>query len=110
MVGNGDKTKAMLITTYQKESKLPKKELTIFFNNTQLKNVNSSRYIGENINTILNILDYTEAEDIISILIAIDVEKAFDYLEWSFIFKVLEQKYSIMGENSLHKFCQLCTQ
>ncbi len=45
MVGNGDKTKAMLITTYQKESKLPKKEFTIFFNNTQLKNVNSEKLL-----------------------------------------------------------------
>ncbi len=41
----------------------------------------SSRYIDENINAILNILDYTEAEDIPSILAAIDFEKAFDYLE-----------------------------
>ncbi len=30
MVGNGDKTKAMLITTYQKESTFTKIELTIF--------------------------------------------------------------------------------
>ncbi len=48
--------------------------------------------IGENINTILNILDY-----IPSILVAIDFEKAFDYLEWSFIFKVL--KCLNFGEN-----------
>ncbi len=46
MVGNGGKTKAMLITTYQQESKLPKKELTIFFNNTQLKNVNSEKLVS----------------------------------------------------------------
>ncbi len=45
MVGNGDKTKAMLITTYQKESNLPKKEPTIFFNKTQLKNVNSEKLL-----------------------------------------------------------------
>ncbi len=46
MVGNGYKTKAMLITNYQKESKLPKKNLTIFFNNTHLKNVNSEKLLG----------------------------------------------------------------
>ncbi len=45
---------------------------------------------------------------------AIDFEKAFDYLEWSLIFKVLERLN--FGENiqswvkTLHKSCQLCTQ
>ncbi len=29
MAGNGDKTKHILVTTYQKEAKLPVKELTI---------------------------------------------------------------------------------
>ncbi len=40
------KQKAMLITTYQNESKLRKKELTIFINNTQLKNVNSEKLLA----------------------------------------------------------------
>ncbi len=34
MLGNGDKTKAMLITTYQKESKLPKKNSQFFQQHT----------------------------------------------------------------------------
>ena len=58
MVGNGDKTKAMLITTYQKESKFPKKELTIFFNNTQLKNVNSEKLLGVEIDKHLTWKDH----------------------------------------------------
>ncbi len=58
MVGNGDKTKAMLITTYQKESKLPKKELTIFFNSTQLKNVNSEKLLGVKIDKHLKCKDH----------------------------------------------------
>ncbi len=57
MVGNGDKTKAMLITTYQKESKLPKKELTIF-STTQLKNVNSEKLLGFKIDKHLTWKDH----------------------------------------------------
>ena len=49
------------------------------------------RYIGENINTMLNLLDYTEMEDIPALLVFIDFEKAFDYLEWDFIIKTLER-------------------
>ncbi len=56
--GNGDKTKAMLITTYQKESKLPKKELTNLFNNTQLTNVNSEKLLGVNIDKHLTWKDH----------------------------------------------------
>ncbi len=58
MVGNGDKTKAMLITTYRKESKLHKKELTIFFNYTQLKNVNSEKRLGVKNNKHLTLKDH----------------------------------------------------
>ena len=50
-----------------------------------------NRYIGENINTILGILEYADFEDIPGVLVVIDFEKAFDYLEWPFIFKVLER-------------------
>ncbi len=58
MVGNGDKTKAMLITTYEKESKLHKKEFTIFFNNTQLTNVNSEKLVGDKIDKHLTWKDH----------------------------------------------------
>ena len=47
------------------------------------------RYIGENINRILNLLEITEAENIPAALILIDFEKAFDSIEWSFIEKAL---------------------
>ena len=58
MVGNSDKTKAMLITTYQKEAKLPKKELTIFFQHMQLKNVNSEKLLGVKIDKYLTWKDH----------------------------------------------------
>ena len=48
------------------------------------------RYIGQNIISILDILHYTENEQIPGGLISIDFEKAFDKLEWSFIRKCLE--------------------
>ena len=48
------------------------------------------RYIGENINRLLDIMEYTEEEDIPAILVMIDFEKAFDYLEWNCIDKALE--------------------
>ncbi len=57
MVGNGDKRKAILITIYQKESKLPKKELT-FFSTTQLKNVNSEKLLDVKIGKHLTWKDH----------------------------------------------------
>ena len=48
------------------------------------------RYIGENINRIMNLIDYTDEQDIPALLVLIDFEKAFDSLEWNFIRKVLQ--------------------
>lgn len=48
-----------------------------------------NRFIGENINRIFNIMDYVEKEDIAAIIMSIDYEKAFDFLEWDFIQKAL---------------------
>ena len=51
------------------------------------------RNIVENIRTVLDILEYTKAENIPGILINIDFEKAFDSVNWDFIKVVLEKKY-----------------
>lgn len=48
------------------------------------------RYIGQNIVNIMDILQYTEEQDIPAIMISIDFEKAFDKLEWSFFRKSLQ--------------------
>ncbi len=50
MAANGDKTNIILVTTYQKESKLPVKELTVYYNNNLLKSVDSDKRLGVNIN------------------------------------------------------------
>ncbi len=50
MAANGDKTNIILVTTYQKESKLPVKELTVYYDNNLLKSVDSDKRLGVNIN------------------------------------------------------------
>ena len=47
------------------------------------------RSIGENIHSILDIMDYTKAKNLPGILLFIDFEKAFDSLEWDFVNKCL---------------------
>ena len=47
------------------------------------------RFIGENVRLIDSIINYTDLHDIPGLLLFIDHEKAFDSLEWSFIFKTL---------------------
>ncbi len=49
------------------------------------------RYIGENINRILSLMEMADERDIPALMILIDFEKAFDSLEWSFIEKTLKQ-------------------
>ena len=44
-----------------------------------------NRYIGQNIATINDIIHYTETENIPALLIAVDFEKAFDCLDWTFL-------------------------
>ena len=44
-----------------------------------------NRYIGQNIAKLYDIMHYTECENIPAILIAIDFEKAFHCLDWSFL-------------------------
>ena len=47
------------------------------------------RYISETIRSIFDIMDLTEKENMPGLLIFIDFEKAFDSLEWNFLFKCL---------------------
>ena len=47
------------------------------------------RYIRQNIVTIFDIIHPTDVENIPVVMISIDFEKAFDELEWNFIFKCL---------------------
>ena len=49
------------------------------------------RFIGYSSRTIIDIMDYCEKFNKNGILLCLDFEKAFDSLEWSFLFKVLEK-------------------
>ncbi len=43
---NAEKTKVMLVITYQRETKLQTLEIKVNFNNTMLENVNSEKLLG----------------------------------------------------------------
>ncbi len=45
---NGDKKKIILVTTYQKEAKVPSKELTVYYNNKPLNNADSENFGCQN--------------------------------------------------------------
>ena len=62
------------------------------------------RYIGENIRTISDIIEYCKYNNLTCILVLIDFEKAFDSIRWSFLFKTLE----VFGfGNNLIKWVQI---
>lgn len=43
------------------------------------------RYIGQNIRLINDILEQSKLQDIAGILLQLDIQKAFDTIEWKFI-------------------------
>ena len=47
------------------------------------------RFIGENINKALNIIEYCEKNETDGMIVNIDFEKAFDSIEWNYIKKTL---------------------
>ena len=49
------------------------------------------RYIGENARMIIDIFEYCKNNDKDGILLFLDYEKAFDSVEYNFMFKVLEK-------------------
>ena len=49
-----------------------------------------NRFIGENILLIDSVIRYTAAKNIPGLLLFLDLEKAFDTLEWTFIQKTLK--------------------
>ena len=47
-------------------------------------------YIGETVRSIFNIMEFTDHENIPGILIFIDFKKAFDTIEWHYLFDCLK--------------------
>ena len=48
------------------------------------------RYIGENIRTVADLIEYTSLKNSPGIILLLDFEKAFDTIRWSFIMKSLK--------------------
>jgi len=49
-----------------------------------------ARYIGQNIRLITDIMKVTELESIPGLAIFIDFKKAFDTVDWNFLFRALQ--------------------
>ena len=47
------------------------------------------RYIGDNIRSLLEVIDLAEEENLSCIILSIDFEKAFDTISWKFLNKCL---------------------
>jgi hypothetical protein len=47
------------------------------------------RYIGDNIRSLLEVIDLAEEENLSCIILSIDFEKAFDTISWKFLKKCL---------------------
>ena len=73
----------------------------------------TGRYIGENIRSILDILDYTKAKNLPGFFLFIDFEKAFDSLDWTFLNRCLELFHFgpsfVRWINVFYKNIQSCT-
>jgi hypothetical protein len=65
-----------------------KKILTKFINEDQTGYI-KNRFIGFNLRQIQNIIDYSNIYKIEGAIIFLDFSKAFDSLEWDFMFSTL---------------------
>ena len=65
-----------------------KKVLPKIIGNEQ-KGFLKNRYIGENIRTVYDLMEYLETKDQEGMLLLLDFEKAFDSIEWDYLNSVL---------------------
>ena len=70
------------------------------------------RYIGENIRTVLDVIEYTSIKSNPGFLLFLDFEKAFDTISWKFLFKTLKYfnfgNYFIKWISTLYKQPKAC--
>ena len=71
-----------------------------------------NRYIGQNVRLIKDVMTYVNNKGLARYILLLDFEKAFDSIEWSFMFKCLE-KYNMGGKfikwiEILHNQTQSC--
>ncbi|KAL9987009.1 hypothetical protein ACROYT_G001243 [Oculina patagonica] len=64
-----------------------------------------NRFIGENIRLISDVIDVYEKRNLPGMLLFIDFEKAFDSLEWKFLFEAIDaMNFGPMFQNWIHVF------
>ncbi len=61
MAANGDRTKVIMVTTYQKEDKHSKKELTVYYDNNLLKSMDSEKSLGVKIDKHLTWKEHVQS-------------------------------------------------
>lgn len=49
------------------------------------------RYIGENLRTIQDVIDFTDESSTPALLLALDFHKAFDSIRWEFLFRAIQE-------------------
>ena len=82
---------SLLHTDYKILTKLLALRLKkVIINYDQLVGYIKKQYIGENVRIISDILQYADLENIEAYITQIDFEKAFDSIEWEFLFVTLK--------------------
>ena len=66
-----------------------KKVLDNIINENQ-KGFIASKFLGENVRLIYDVLFESKKQNLPGLLLSIDFEKAFDFVSWKFIMKVLD--------------------
>ena len=65
------------------------KEALIHLINKDQTGFLEKRFIGHNIASLIEIIEYCDENDIAAVLLSIDFEKAFDKLDWDFLWKCM---------------------
>ena len=66
------------------------KEALIHLINKDQTGFLEKRFIGHNIASLIEIIEYCDENEIAAVLLSIDFEKAFDKLDWNFLWKCME--------------------